>query len=475
MASETGFGNPKAFADKEGLNLVDVKFVDMLGTWQHFTVPTDSLALDGTDQLPFDGSSIRGFQEIHESDMYLVPDLATAFPDPFSKKTLSLLCDVYDPIKKEAYTRDPRHIAKKAEKHLKESGVGDTAYFGPEAEFFIFDDLRYEQNEHSAMYLVDSKEAIWNSGKPGPNGTGNLGYQPRYKEGYFPVLPHDSVHEIRNEAMLTMRDCGLSIEKHHHEVATAGQCEIGIKYDSLVRSADNLMTYKYVVKNVARKHGKVATFMPKPLFGDNGSGMHVHQSIWKGGKNAFAGDEYGGLSDIALYYIGGLLSHGPALAAIICPTVNSYKRLVPGFEAPVNLVYSFRNRSAACRIPVVEKENVAAKRVEFRPPDPACNPYLAFSAMLMAGLDGIKHKTSPGEPINENIYHLPKERAAKIRTMPGSLKDSLAFLESDHKFLLENGVFTKDLIDVWVERKNWEIAEVGLRPTPWEFYLYHDA
>jgi glutamine synthetase len=366
-------------------------------------------------------------------------------------------------------------VAKKAEKYLKESGVGDTSYFGPEAEFFIFDDLRFEQNGHLGFYSIDSSEGIWNSGKVGNNGSANLAYQPRPKEGYFPVLPHDSVHEIRNEMLLTMRDCGLAMEKHHHEVATGGQCEIGIKYAPLVKSADNLMTYKYVVKNVARRNNKVATFMPKPIFGDNGSGMHVHQSIWKGGKNTFAGSSYGGLSQEALYYIGGLLEHGPALAAIICPTVNSYKRLVPGYEAPVNLVYSFRNRSAAARIPVVDEGNTAGKRVEFRPPDPSCNPYLAFSAMLMAGLDGIRKKTSPGEAINENIYHLPKERAEKIRTMPGSLGESLAALGSDGEFLKAGGVFTSDLLDFWQERKKWEIAEVGLRPTPWEFYLYHDA
>ncbi|HLC68634.1 MAG TPA: type I glutamate--ammonia ligase [Candidatus Bilamarchaeaceae archaeon] len=466
--------NLKAFAEKKDLILVDVKFVDMLGQWQHFTVPTDTLALDGSDKLPFDGSSIRGFQEIHESDMDLVPDLNSAFPDPFSTRTLSLTCDVYDPVKKEFYSRDPRYIAKKAEAHLKSTGMGDTAYFGPEAEFFIFDELRYEQNSHLGYYYIDSEEGTWNSGKPGSNGTGNLAYKPRSKEGYFPVLPHDSVHEIRNDAVLTMQSCGLTIEKHHHEVATAGQCEIGVKYDHLVRSADNLMIYKYVVKNISRKHGKVATFMPKPLFGDNGSGMHTHQSIWKDGKNLFAGSGDGGISDIALYYIGGLLDHAPALASIICPTTNSYKRLVPGFEAPVNLVYSHRNRSAAARIPVVG-DNPNAKRVEFRCPDPSCNPYLAFAAMLMAGLDGVKKKTSPGEAINENIYKLDKARAAKIRTMPGSLPAALDALESDNKFMREGDVFTSDLMDMWLERKRWEIQEVSLRPHPWEFYLYHDA
>ncbi len=465
----------KETAAKAQCELVDVKFSDLLGQWQHFSIPSGAINFDSTDSFPFDGSSIRGFQEIDESDMNLIPDYSTAIVDPFSSKSLSVVCDVYDPIKKQFYQRDSRVIAKKAEAYLRSSGIGDTAYLGPEAEFFVFDDIRYAQDEHSGYYFVDSSEGIWNSGKESENGEGNLGYKPRYKEGYFPTPPHDSIHELRSEMMLTMMRCGITAEKHHHEVATAGQCEIGIKYDSLVRSADNIQLFKYVVKNVARKHRKVATFMPKPLFNDNGSGMHTHQSIWKDGKNCFAGEGYGGLSDTALYYVGGLLSHARALAAICSPTTNSYKRLVPGFEAPVNLVHSYRNRSAAVRIPVVEPGDWKAKRVEYRPPDPSCNPYLAFSAMLMAGLDGIRKKTSPGEPINANIYKLPKEQAAGIRQLPGSLDEALSELESDHAFLLEGNVFTKDVIEMWLEKKHDEISQVALRPHPWEYHLYHDV
>ncbi len=465
----------KELAISNNCELVDVKFVDMHGQWQHFTMPLAMLEFSDKDVLPFDGSSIRGFQEIDESDMYLIPDYSTAFVDPFSSKSISVTCDVYDPIKKEAYSRDPRTIAKKAEAYLKSSGIGDTAYFGPEAEFFIFDDLRYSQDEHSGYYFIDSEEGIWNSGKASTNGTGNLAYKPRHKEGYFPVLPHDAVHEVRSDMILTMMKCGITIEKHHHEVATSGQCEIGIKYDTLVKSADNMQIYKYVVKNTAKKHGKVATFMPKPLFNDNGSGMHTHQSIWRGGENLFAGEAYGGVSETALFYIGGLLTHARALAAILNPTTNSYKRLVPGFEAPVNLAYSYRNRSAAIRIPVAEGAGPASRRLEYRPPDPSCNPYTAFSAMLLAGLDGIKRKIHPGEAVSENIYKMSKEKVAKIKKMPGSLKSALGELEADHAFLLEGGVFTKDFIEIWVERKRDEINQVNLRPHPWEFHLYHDV
>ncbi len=466
-------GETKTFVEKNSLHLVDFKFVDLHGQWHHFTMPVNMVSLE-KDELPFDGSSIRGFQEIHESDMSLLPDYSTAFIDPFSSRTLSVVCDVYDPVKKEVYSRDPRNVAKKAEAYLKSTGLGDTAYFGPEAEFFIFDDLRYEQTTNSAFYSVDSSEAIWNSGKHGPNGNGNLAYKPRQKEGYFPVPPHDVLHELRNDMILTMQACGLTVEKHHHEVASGGQCEIGIKYDRLVRSADNIMLYKYVVKNMANRVGKVATFMPKPLFGDNGSGMHVHQSIWDGSKNTFAGDAYAGMSENALYYLGGLLEHAPALAAIICPSTNSYKRLVPGFEAPVNLVYSFRNRSAAVRIPVVD-DNPGSKRIEFRPPDPSCNPYLAFSAMLMAGLDGIKKKLHPGEPTDANLYSLGPERLSKIRTLPHSLGNALEALESDNAFLRQGDVFTTDLLEMWVGRKRAELSDVNKRPHPWEFHLYHDV
>ncbi len=463
----------KQLAEKEKLELVDVKFVDLIGTWQHFTMPMGELQFKD-DKLPFDGSSIRGFQEIDESDMYLIPDYATACVDQYSSKSLSVVCDVFDPVKKQFYSRDPRTIAKKAEAYLKSAGYGDTAYFGPEAEFFIFDSMRFDQNEHSGYYHIDSSEGAWNSGRE-ENG-GNLAYKPRYKEGYFPVPPHDSIHEIRNDMIMGMMRCGIKVEKHHHEVATAGQCEIGIRFDTLTRSADNLMLYKYLVKNTARKHGKVATFMPKPLFNDNGSGMHTHQSIWKDGKNMFAGNGFGGLSEMAVYYIGGLLKHARALAAILSPTTNSYKRLVPGFEAPVNLAYSYRNRSAAVRIPVTEDGADAAKRLEYRPPDPSCNPYLAFAAMLMAGMDGIKNKIHPGEPVTENIYKMSREKAKSIRQLPGSLQEALDELEADHAFLLEGSVFTKDVIEMWVDYKRTkEIDPIRLRPHPWEYYLYHDA
>lgn len=458
-----------AMAKENCLELADIKFTDLLGTWQHFTVTLDSLNLDGKDQLPFDGSSIRGFQEIHESDMSLIPDLATAFADPFSKRSVSLTCDIYDPIKKEFYSRDPRFVAKKAENYLKESGIADAAYFGPEAEFFIFDSIRYEQNGHSGYYYIDSSEGIWNSGKAEENG--NLGYRPRPKEGYFPTLPHDTLHELRSEIILEMKKCGMAVEKHHHEVATGGQCEIGMRYGPLVRAADNLMLYKYLVKNVARRNGKTATFMPKPIFGDNGSGMHVNQSLWKGGENLFAGEGYGGLSQTALYYIGGLLAHAKALAAILSPTTNSYKRLVPGFEAPVNLAYSYRNRSAAVRIPVVEGD--AAKRIEYRPPDPSCNPYLSFAAMLMAGMDGIRRKIEPGEPMDVNIYE--HNGGSNAGHLPASLDEAIENLESDKDFLIQGGVFTSDLLDTYIEyKKKKEIGPVRIRPHPWEFYLYYD-
>lgn len=467
----------KELAEKHGCDMVDVKFSDMLGLWQHFTVPIGEIGFDEKDFFPFDGSSIRGFQEIDESDMYLVPDYSSVFIDPFSSRSISVTCDVVDPVTKKFYSRDPRAVSKKAEAYLKTTGFADTGYFGPEAEFFIFDSIKYDQNEYSASYHLDSAEAIWNSGKgDDSNGGRNLGYRTRMKEGYFPTLPHDTLHEIRSDMIRTMMACGMKIEKHHHEVATAGQCEIGMKFDSLLRSADNQMLYKYLVKNVARKHGKVATFMPKPLFGDNGSGMHVHQSLWKDGKNLFAGEGIGGMSEISLYYIGGLLAHADALAAILTPTTNSYKRLVPGYEAPVNLAYSYRNRSAAVRIPVTEAGHAASKRIEYRPPDPSANPYLAFSAMMMAGLDGIKRKLHPGEPVTENIYKMSHEKAKSIRQLPGSLDKALDALEADNAFLLEGNVFTKDLLEAWVEHKRKkEFDAIRLRPHPWEFHLYHDV
>ncbi|HSB47025.1 MAG TPA: type I glutamate--ammonia ligase [Candidatus Bilamarchaeum sp.] len=463
----------KALSEKEDLDFVDVKFSDLYGQWQHLTLPTSYMKFTEGEVVPFDGSSIRGFKEINESDMYLHVDYSTAIPDPFSTKTLSVVCDVYDPHHKKYFDRDPRVIAKRAEDFLKTTGAGDTAYFGPEAEFFIFDDIRFSQTENSGFYVVDSEEGIWNTDG---NGEPSLGYKPRYKEGYFPVPPHDAVHEIRNDMVRTMMKCGIKIERHHHEVATAGQCEINFRFDTLRKSADNMMLYKYIVKNVARKHGRVATFMPKPLFNDNGSGMHCHQSIWKGGKNMFDGDKVGGLSQEALYYVGGLLSHAPSLAAILSPTTNSYRRLVPGFEAPVNLAYSLANRSAAVRIPLVEDGNSAAKRIEYRPPDPSANPYIAFSALLMAGLDGIRKKTDPGEAVTENIYQMSKEKAAKIRKLPGSLDEALHELESDHDYLLQGGVFTKDVIETWIDHKRHkELDQMRLRPHPWEFHLYHDV
>ena len=437
----------KEMAEKNECQLVDIKFADLHGQWQHFTMPIKMVEFNPKESFPFDGSSIRGFQEIDESDMYLIPDYESAFVDPFTGNTLSVICDVFDPIKKQFYSRDSRVIAKKAQNYLKTADVGDTVYFGPEAEFFIFDDLRYAQNSNSGYYFIDSSEGIWNSGNESQDGKPNLAYKPRHKEGYFPVPPHDATHDLRNEMIMNMMDCGLNVEKHHHEVATAGQCEIGLRFDTLVNAADDTQIYKYVVKNTARENGKIATFMPKPLFGDNGSGMHVHQSIWKDGKNLFYGgeDKYGKLSQTAIYYIGGLLEHARSLAAICSPTTNSYKRLVPGFEAPVNLVYSHRNRSASVRVPVVESEK--AVRVEFRCPDPSANPYLVFSALLMAGLDGIKRKTMPPEPVDTNLYKLPKEKLAQIRKLPGSLKEALEELQSDHKFLLEGDVFTKDVIE----------------------------
>lgn len=462
----------KKLTKEHSLEFVDVKFSDLFGQWQHFTMPIHNVDFSAKDSFAFDGSSIRGFKEIHESDMLLIPDYSTAIIDPFSTTSLSIVCDVFDPHTKAAFDRDPRSIAKKAEDHLKESNLADVAYFGPEAEFFIFDNIRFAQTENSGFYEIDSEEGIWNSGQ----GDQNLGYKPRFKEGYFPTPPHDSLQELRNDMIRIMQKSGLNIERHHHEVATAGQCEINFRFDTLKKAADDLMLYKYIVKNSAKAAGKVATFMPKPLFNDNGSGMHCHQSLWKGGKNLFAGDLYGGLSQDALYYIGGLLHHASALAAILSPTTNSYKRLVPGFEAPVNLAYSLANRSAAVRIPLVPAENTAAKRIEYRPPDPATNPYLAFSAMLMAGLDGIRKKIDPGEAVTENIYQMTKEKATKIKKLPGSLEEALSALESDHAFLTVGGVFKKDVVDTWIEHKrSKEIDAIRLRPHPWEYHLYHDV
>ncbi len=460
-------------AKKHNVKVVDVKFIDLPGIWQHFSISKNELN-EGifTDGLGFDGSSIRGFQEIQESDMVLMPDASTAFIDPACQiPTLSLICDVVNPDKT-PYSRDPRGIAKKAEAHLKATGIADVAYFGPEAEFFVFDDVRYEQNQHSAYYYVDSVEGEWNTGRvENPN----LGYKTRVKEGYFPVPPTDTLQDLRAEMVVKMEEIGVAIEMLHHEVATGGQCEIDMRFDSLLKMADNVMKYKYVIKNVARQHGKVATFMPKPLFGDNGSGMHVHQSLWKGGTNLFYDAKgYALLSDTAKWYIGGLLKHAKAILAFAAPTTNSYKRLVPGYEAPVNLAFSKRNRSAAVRIPMYS-DNPKARRIEFRPPDPSANPYLCFSALVMAGLDGIKNKIDPGKPLEKNIYELSEEERKNVPTVCGSLNESLEALETDHKFLLEGGVFTQDLIDMWISYKRAkEIDPVRIRPHPYEFYLYFD-
>ncbi|MCX7722760.1 MAG: type I glutamate--ammonia ligase [Verrucomicrobiae bacterium] len=460
-------------AQKAGVKVVDVKFVDPFGTWQHFSVPVSELKEEiFVEGIGFDGSSIRGWKSIEASDMLAMPDPSTAFIDPFcAEPTLSLICTIAETGTREAYTRDPRGIAQRAEKYLISTGIADQAFFGPEAEFFVFDEVRYDSSSNGTFYSIESIEGIWNTGR---EEMPNLGYKIRHKEGYFPVAPHDTQQDIRTEMVLTMERLGLQVEKHHHEVATAGQAEIDIRCDTLVKIADAMMVYKYVVKNVARKHGKVACFMPKPLFGDNGNGMHTHQSLWKKGKPLFAGNEYAGLSRLALYYIGGLLKHAHALCAFCSPTTNSYKRLVPGYEAPVNLAYSSRNRSAAIRIPTYS-DDPKAKRIEYRPPDPSANPYLAFAAMLMAGLDGIQNKIHPGEPIDKNLYELPPEEHAKIPQVPASLGEAIAALEKDHEFLLKGDVFTRDFLEMWISAKRREHDALRIRPHPYEFFLYHDV
>ncbi len=462
-------------AKEHGVEMINLRLTDVPGSWHHISYPAAVFGQDNIEEgLGFDGSSIRGFKQIQESDMLLRPDVTTAFLDPFARhKTLVMICAVADPVTGELYSRDPRGIAIKAEEYLKSTGIGDTAYFGPEAEFFVFGDVRYGTSTNYASFEVDSPEGHWNSlNDEGPN----LGYKIRPKEGYFPCPPTDTLNDLRAEMALVMQSIGLTVECHHHEVATAGQCEIDMKFDSLLAMADHQQKYKYVVKNVARAHGMTATFMPKPLFGDNGSGMHCHQSIWQGGKPLFADEAgYAGLSDLARWYIGGLLKHAGSILAFAAPTTNSYRRLVPGYEAPVNLAWSLRNRSAACRIPMYSN-SPKAKRVEFRCPDPSANPYLAFAAMLMAGLDGIKNKIDPGAPIDKNIYDLPPEEAAEIPKVPGQLSEAIAALEADHDYLVQGDVFTPDFIESYIDyKRSAELDPIRLRPHPYEFTLYYDC
>jgi glutamine synthetase len=474
----TGKTSPAEVLDRAraaGVKVVDLRFVDLPGTWQHFSVPLSGFEEDVfTEGIGFDGSSIRGFQTIDQSDMLLVPDPDSATVDPVLQvPTLYLICNVVDPITRESYSRDPRHIAQKAESYLRSSGIADVSYWGPEAEFYIFNSIRFEQDARCGYYFIDSDEGIWNSGA---NTSQNLANRPRFKQGYFPVPPTDKLQDLRSEIMLKMIEAGVDVEVHHHEVGTAGQAEIDMRFASLTKMADQMMVYKYVIKNVSCQHGYVATFMPKPIFQDNGSGMHVHQSLWKDGTNLFFDEDgYALISDTARWYIGGLLKHASALLALCAPTTNSYRRLVPGYEAPINLVYSQRNRSACVRIPVYSR-SPKSKRVEFRSPDPSCNPYLAFAAMLMAGLDGVQNRIEPPKPIDKDLYELEGEEKARIASVPGSLAEVLKALDADHQFLLKGDVFTKDLIDTWIEYK-WtnEVEPVALRPHPWEFYLYHDA
>ncbi len=461
------------FAKKHSAEMMDLKFVDLLGTWQHCSYPIDDLDESMfTEGLGFDGSSIRGWQGIESSDMLAVPNPETAVIDPFFEKpTVSVLANIVDPITKEKYEKDPRHVAEKGVDYLKKSGIGDTAYVGPEPEFFIFDEIRYQQSQNMGFYQIDSVEGAWNTNRIEEP---NLGYKPSYKGGYFPVSPTDTYHDLRGEMVYVMRSLGIVVEAHHHEVATAGQSEIDMKYAELLKMADQFKWYKYIIKNIAKRNGKTVTFMPKPVFDDNGSGMHVHFSLWKAGKNVFAGDKYAGMSQEGIWAIGGILKHAPAILAFAAPTTNSYRRLVPGFEAPVNLVYSARNRSAAVRIPMYST-NPKTKRFEFRCPDPTCNGYLTFTAMLMAVLDGIQNKIDPGEPLDKNIYALTPEEYAKIHSVPGSLAESLNALESDHEFLTKGGVFTEGLISAYIEyKRDNELAELALRPHPFEFELYYD-
>ncbi len=469
-------GDVLSLVKDRGVRIIDLRFADLPGLMQHFSVPPSELTEASFEGgFGFDGSSIRGFQEIQESDMLLFPDPTTAIIDPFAKHpTLVLNCFVGDPVTGEPYTRDPRHIARKAEAYLKGTGIAEVSYWGPEAEFYIFDSVRFDQNQFSAYHFVDAIEGAWNSGAE--EGGHNLGYKPRYKEGYFPVPPTDHYQDIRSEMVLEMGSAGIEIEVHHHEVGTAGQAEIDMRFDTLLRMADKVMLYKYIVKNVAWRHGKTATFMPKPIFMDNGSGMHTHQSLWRNGDNLFYDETgYAGLSDMARYYIGGLLTHAPALLAFAAPTTNSYRRLVPGYEAPINLCYSSRNRSACIRIPMYST-SPRAKRLEFRTPDPSCNPYLSFAACLQAGLDGVRNKIEPPEPVDKDLYDLEPEEAAHIQQVPGSLEEVLNALEADNDWLYEGGVFTEDVVETWLDYKRTkELDQIRLRPHPHEFSLYFDC
>ncbi|MFA6596631.1 MAG: type I glutamate--ammonia ligase [Ignavibacteriaceae bacterium] len=462
------------YIKEKKIQFVDLKFMDMPGQWQHITFPVSQFnAGSFEDGFGFDGSSIRGWKAINESDMLIIPDPNTLWFDPFiTAPTISLTCDVYEPATKEKYSRCPRNIAQKAQAYLLSTGIADTVYFGPEAEFFVFDDVRFDSSQNSSFYFVDSVEGKWNSGRDeGPN----LGYKPRYKEGYFPVPPTDSLMDLRNEMVINLMNAGLDIEAQHHEVASGGQCEIDVRFQPLLLAADQLLMFKYIIKNTAKKNNRTVTFMPKPIFGDNGSGMHVHSSLWKKGKPLFAGNGYAGLSEMALYYIGGILKHAPSLLAITNPTTNSYKRLVPGFEAPVNLAYSQRNRSASIRIPMYSN-SPKAKRVEFRCPDPSTNPYLAFSAIMMAGLDGIINRIDPGEPLDKDIYDMEPEELKNVPSTPGSLDAALECLKKDHDYLLKGDVFTEDVIDTWIKYKtDKEIKPMALQPHPYEFSLYYDV
>ncbi|HMU42473.1 MAG TPA: type I glutamate--ammonia ligase [Ignavibacteriaceae bacterium] len=462
------------FIKDNGIKFVDLKFMDFPGQWQHFTVPVTHFdAGSFEDGFGFDGSSIRGWKSIHESDMLLIPDPETMFVDLFVEApTLSLICDVYEPATKEKYSRCPRNIAQKAEAYLISTGIADTVYYGPEAEFFVFDDVRFDSQPNGSFYIVDSVEGKWNSGR---EENPNLGYKPRFKEGYFPVPPTDSLMDLRNEMVTNLINCGIDVEAQHHEVASGGQCEIDLRFMPLVKAADQLLMFKYIVKNTAKKNNKTVTYMPKPIYGDNGSGMHVHTSLWKKGKPLFAGSGYAGLSEMGLYFIGGLLKHAASLLAFTNPTTNSYKRLVPGFEAPVNLAYSQRNRSASIRIPMYSS-SPKAKRVEFRCPDASGNPYLGFSAMLMAGLDGVINRIDPGEPLDKDIYDMEPEELKNVPSTPGSLQEALKALENDHEYLLKGDVFTEDVIETWIKYKmDKEVKPMALQPHPYEFGLYYDV